>query len=60
MSRAPTIPGMSDFPELEKKYQRSYQAAKAKASRGGCASCDVSSVVRSFQLKLAQRRERDN
>jgi hypothetical protein len=56
MNTAPKIPGMSAFPELEKKYEASYRAAVRK----GCsASCDKAKVIAAFRYKLEQRRERD-
>lgn len=60
MKSAPTIPGMSRFPELEKKYKASY--ARAQSAKGCDSGCDSGRVVRSFREKLEQRvrEQRDN
>lgn len=54
MSQAPRIPGMSDFPELEKKYRRAYRAAVSQSTCGG--SCDAAQVIRAFKEQVAERR----
>jgi hypothetical protein len=50
----PTIPGISAYPELEKKYKRSYRAAQNRA-RPGCPDCETAQVLQNFKARLEQR-----
>ena len=53
---APTIPGLSQYPELEKKFRRRY----AEASRDKrCASCVRSKLLQATKNEIAQRQRRD-
>ena len=52
-----SIPGMSQYPDLEQKYRQ--QLADARAQRSGCARCAVNKVHDKFRHLLSERLKRD-
>lgn len=57
MSTPPRIPGLPDYPELQKRYESAYREARLKSS---CrADCETAAVVRRFKQLLDDRRRRD-
>ena len=56
MRGIPRIPGMEDYPEMRKKFERKYLAA-GRDSR--CPGCGRTKVVQRFRTLLAERRRRD-
>lgn len=52
----PPLPGMSAYPDLERKYRTAYR--KASADRK-CPDCETGKVVRRFMDLLSRRQVRD-
>tara|TARA_R110002110_G_C13437135_1_gene715781 strand:+ start:2176 stop:2355 length:180 start_codon:yes stop_codon:yes gene_type:complete len=50
------IPGISDYPELEKRFRVKLREARRKR---GCSRCAVADVISRFRLIVDQRRKRD-
>lgn len=53
---APRIPGLSRYPEMEKKFIRRY----AEASRASCSKCARRRLIQATRQQLEVRLRRDN
>lgn len=52
-----SIPGLSQYPDLEQKYRQ--QLADARAQRSSCSTCAVNKVHEKFRRLLSDRLKRD-
>ncbi len=57
MRGIPSIPGLSKYPELEKRFERRYREISNNAS---CPKCEVGRLIRVFRAEIEERRKRDN
>lgn len=57
MTGAPRIPGLERYPDLQKRYEAAYRAARARYGCGGCGA--TRGVIREFRGRLDDRQRRD-
>lgn len=53
-----SIPGLSKYPDLERKFQNKMSTLR-RSGRNKCGACKTSQLIRQFRKLLAEREMRD-